>query len=125
MSPRHRVDLTTRRWVGSRSASTRGVVVEWRSLFERAVWSVCFVVVDVVDDQAFELVLVPDVGAVEELSSQGPDPSFGEGVRDWCSDWGFDDVEAFGSEDFVECVDELAAAVADQRPRIGEAVGVA
>ena len=42
-----------------------------------------FVVVpDVVDDESFELVLVPDDGAVEELSAQGADPAFGECVRD-------------------------------------------
>ncbi len=38
------------------------------------------VVVDVVDDESFELVLVPDDGAVEELAAQGPDPAFGEAL---------------------------------------------
>jgi hypothetical protein len=37
-----------------------GVVVEWRSLIEGAVGSMGVVVVDVVGDELFELVLVPD-----------------------------------------------------------------
>lgn len=82
--------------------------------------SVSVVVVDVVGDELFELLLVPDNGSVKELAAQGPDPAFGERVRDW----GFEDVEAFGSEDLVEGVDELTAPVADQRPRIGESVWV-
>ena len=83
------------------------------------------VAVDVVEDEPFELVLVPDDGSVEALSSQGPDPALGERVRNRCSDWGFEDVEAFGSEYLVEGVDELAAPIANQRPCIGESVGVA
>ena len=38
---------------------------------------------------------------------------------------GAEDLEAFGSEDLVERVDELAAAVSHERSGIGEAVGVA
>ena len=41
------------------------------------------VVLDVVGGQAFELLLVPDDGAVEEFSADGADPAFGEGV--WAS----------------------------------------
>ena len=64
-------------------AMTRGrVVVEWGSLIEGAVRPVGVVVVDVVGDEAFELSLVPDDGAVEQLAAQGPDPAFGERVRD-------------------------------------------
>jgi hypothetical protein len=44
------------------------------------------VVVRVVDDEAFELVLVPDDGAVEEFPADGSDPAFGEGVGNWCPD---------------------------------------
>ena len=44
------------------------------------------VVVDVVDDEVFELSLVPDDGAVEELAAQGPDPALGERVGDWGPD---------------------------------------
>ena len=44
-------------------------------------WPVGVVVVDVVHDEAFDLALVPDDGAVEELAAQGSDPAFGEGVR--------------------------------------------
>ena len=46
----------------------------WGSLIERAVGPVNVVVVDVVDHEVFELVLVPDGGAVEEFASQGADP---------------------------------------------------
>jgi hypothetical protein len=38
------------------------------------------VVLDVVDDEALEVVFVPDNGSVEEFASQGSDPSFSEGV---------------------------------------------
>jgi hypothetical protein len=70
------------------------------------------------------LVLVPDDGPVEKLASQGSDPAFGERVRDRCSDWGLVDLEAFGSEDLVEGVDELAASVTYERSGIGEPVGM-
>ena len=83
------------------------------------------VVVDVVGDESFELVLVPDEGAVEEFAAQGPDPSFGERVCYGRSDGGLEDLEAFGAEDLVEAVDELATSVTDQRPCTGEFVGVA
>ena len=100
----------------------RRVAVSWGSLIEGAVGPVGVVVVDVVGDEAFELVLVPDDGAVEEFASQGPDPAFGERVGDGRSDGGLEDLEAFGAEDLVEAVDELAASVTDQRPGIGESV---
>ena len=77
--------------------------------------SVGVVVLDVVDDQAFELLLVPDDGAVEELSSDRSDPAFGERVGDWGADGCLEDLEAFGSEDLVEGVDELAASVSHER----------
>ena len=47
------------------------------SLIERAVRPVSVVVLDVSDDEPFELVLVPDDGAVEELSAGGADPACG------------------------------------------------
>ena len=37
-------------------------------------WPVGVVVVDVVDDELFGLLLVPDDGAVEEFSADGADP---------------------------------------------------
>ena len=37
-------------------------------------------VVEVGDDEAVELLSVPDEGAVEEFAAQGPDPAFCEGV---------------------------------------------
>ena len=52
------------------------------------------VVVDVVVDEAFELALVPDDGAVEQLATDGPDPAFRERVRDRRPDRGLEDLEA-------------------------------
>ncbi len=72
------------------------------------------VVVGVVGHESFELVLVPDEGAVEELASDGSDPTFCEGVGDRGADGCLEDAESFGSEDFIECVDELASPVTDQ-----------
>ena len=71
--------------------------------------------IDVVDDESFELALVPDDGPVEELSAQGSDPALSEGVGYRCADGGLEDLEAFGSEDLVERVDELAAPVSHER----------
>ena len=82
------------------------------------------VVVDVVGDDPFELSLVPDDGAIEQLASQGPDPAFGERVGDRRPDRGREDLEAFGSEDLVEGVDELAASVTHERSSICEPVGM-
>ena len=72
-------------------------------------WSVGVVVLYIADDESFELALVPDDGSVQELASQGSDPAFSEGVGYGGADWCLEDLEAFGSEDLVECVDELAA----------------
>ncbi len=83
-------------------------------LVESAVGPVGVVVLDVVDDQAFELVLVPDDGPVEELSADGSDPPFGEGVGYGRADRALEDLEVLGSEDLVEGIDELAAAVANE-----------
>lgn len=88
-------------------------------------WAVLVVVVDVVGDESFELVLAPDDGSVEEFSSDGSDPAFCECVCDWCADRGLENLVAFGSEDLVEAIDELAAAIADQSAAVGELVRVA
>jgi hypothetical protein len=82
------------------------------------------VVVDVVDTEPVELVLVPDEGAIEELASDCADPPFREGVGDWCPNGGLEDLESFGSEDFIERANELAAAITNPSPRSCEAVGV-
>ena len=72
------------------------------------------VVVGVADDELFELLLVPDDGPVEEVATDGSDPSFGERVGHRRSDRALEDLEAFGSEDFIEGVDELAASIANE-----------
>ena len=74
------------------------------------------VVVDVVDDEPFELALVPDDGVVEQFAAYGSNPAFSEGVGDGCAHGGLEDLVAFSAEDLVERVDELAAAVSNQGP---------
>ena len=78
--------------------------------------------IDVVDDEPVELPLVPDDGAVEELASQGAQPAFGERIRHRSAHRRLEDLHSFGSEDLVEGVDELASAVAHERPGVGESV---
>ena len=82
------------------------------------------VVVDVVDDESFDLTLVPDDGPVEELTAQRADPAFREGVRDGGADWALEDHHSFGSEDLVEGLNELTSAVTHQGTGIGELVTV-
>jgi hypothetical protein len=64
-------------------------------LVEGAVWSVSVVVVEVVDDEPFELTLVPDDGPVEEFTAHRAGPAFSEGVRDrsWAGERGGDGAE--------------------------------
>ena len=49
---------------------------------------VLVVMVDVVDNEALELLAVPADGPVEEFASKRADPALGEGVGHWCSDRG-------------------------------------
>ncbi len=58
-------------------------VVVGCSLVESAVGSVGVVVLDVVVEKPFELVFVPDDGAVEEFVAEGPDPLLGVRVGPW------------------------------------------
>ena len=85
---------------------------------------VLVVVLDVAGDEAFELALVPDDGAVEQLSTDRSDPALSKRVRYRRADGGTEDLGAFGSEDLVEAVDELAAAIADQSTGAVEVFGV-
>ena len=87
-------------------------------------WPVGVVVLDVVDHETFELMLVPDDGAVEQLATQGADPPFRERVRHRRPYRCLEDLEAFGCEDLVEGVDELAPAITNECSRIGESVVV-
>ena len=54
-------------------------------------------------------------GAVEEFTADGSDPSFGECVGHRGVNGCLEDLEAFGAEDLVEGVDELAPSIANQR----------
>jgi hypothetical protein len=63
---------------------------------------------DVAGDELFELLLVPDDGAVEQFSADRSDPSLGERARDRCSDGCLENFESLGSEGFVERGDEQA-----------------
>ena len=76
--------------------------------------SVAVVVFDVVDDEPFELALVPDDGAVEDLSTDGADSAFSKGVGYRGAHRGLEDLEAFGAKDLVEGVDELATPITNQ-----------
>jgi hypothetical protein len=86
---------------------------------------VLVVVLDVADDEPFELSLIPDDGAVEQLSADRSDPALSERVRYRRADGGPEDPEAFGAEDLVEAVDELAAAIAHESTGSVEVFGVA
>ena len=81
--------------------------------------SVSVVMVDVIDGEPFEVLPVPDDGPVEEFTAKRADPTLGERIRDWGPDRSLEDLEAFGQEDLIEAVDELATAVTDQRFRCG------
>ena len=95
-----------------------------RLLVEGSVGSVLVVVVDVVDDDAVELTLVPDDGPVEQLAAQGPDPAFSEGVRHGGANRSLEHFDAFSSEDLIKRGDELAATVTYQSPGVFEPAGV-
>jgi hypothetical protein len=53
---------------------------------------------------------------VEALGPDGPDPSFGEGVRPRSPDRGVDDLDALGCEHRVEAGGVLRVLVPDQEP---------
>ena len=84
-----------------------------RLLIQRPAGSVCVAVIDVVDDEAFELLAIPDDRAVDKLASQGADPALSEAAGDRCSDRRFEALHAFGGEDFVERCDVLAVAISE------------
>ena len=64
----------------------------WRSLVEGAVGPVLVVMLDDVDDEAFELALVQDDGAIEELGADGSDLAFSERVGYRSPDRGLEDI---------------------------------
>ena len=99
--------------------------VSGRSLVERTVGPVDVVMVDVVDHEPLELALIPDDRAVKELSAQGADPAFSEGVGHWDANRGAQYLETFASKDpVVEVVDELAGTVTNEGSGVGEPVGI-
>jgi hypothetical protein len=57
--------------------------------------------------------LVPDKGAIQELSPASPDPSFGDRVHTRCADVAEHGLDAGIGEDHVECGGKVRAAVAD------------
>ncbi len=99
-------------------------MIRW-TLVQGSVGSVLVVVVDVVDDDPLELPAVPHEGAVQELAAQGPDPAFGERVRNRRTAWGLEDLDVFGTEHLVERGGELAAAISNQRLATFERLAVA
>ncbi len=88
MRPSHRLVRTTRSGGSGAVCGLVGVAGRGWSLVEGSVGPVGVVVRDVVDDEAFELSLVPDDGAVEQLASERADPSLGERVGNRCADRG-------------------------------------
>ena len=68
---------------------------------------------------------VPDDGAVQQFAAQCPDPSFREGVGDRCADRGLENLDAFGSEHFIEAGGELAATIAYQCSGVGQLFAMA
>ena len=66
-----------------------------RLLIQRPAGSVCVAVIDVVDDEAFELLAIPDDRAVDKLASQGADPALSEAAGDRCSDRRFEALTDF------------------------------
>jgi hypothetical protein len=72
-----------------------------------AVW--WFRLLDVVVEELFELLVVPDEGPVAELAADGPDPAFGVGVRDGRVRRGTDDCCPVASENVIEAANELSA----------------
>jgi hypothetical protein len=60
--------------------------------------------------------VVPDEGPVAELAADGPDPSFGVGVRDRRIWRGADDRRALAVKDVIEAGEELAGTVAYHEP---------
>jgi hypothetical protein len=81
-----------------------------RALTEAAVRSVRVVMLDVLVQELLELVVVPDEGPVAEFAADGPDPSFGVGVRDRRVRRGADDPGAVAVKDVVEAGEELVGA---------------
>lgn len=57
---------------------------------------------------------VEDEHAVEEFSTEAPDPPFHDRVRTGSPDWRLDDPYPFAGENRVEHAGELAVPVADQ-----------
>ena len=77
--------------------------------------SVFVVVGDVVGDEAFELMPVPDDRPVQQLTTKRTDPTLSERIRDRGPHRGLENLESFGSEDLVKAVDELTTTVTHQR----------
>ncbi len=70
-------------------------------LAERVVGPVLVVVLDVAEDDPFELSAVPHEIAVQELPAQRADPSFGERVGDWGAHRGLEDLDLLALRDSV------------------------
>jgi len=78
------------------------------ALAERTVGSVFVVVLEIFAEELFELLVVPDEGAVAEFAADGADPSFGLRVRDGRVWRGANDRRAVGAEDLIERAGELS-----------------
>lgn len=80
--------------------------------------------VDVLGHEPLELSLVPDDAPVEQLATQGADPTLGDAVGHRRAHRGLEDLDAFGAEHLVERAGELGAPVTHQRPGVRELLAV-
>jgi hypothetical protein len=92
------------------------VAIVGSALAQTAMGSAGVVVLGVLVEEPFELLMVPDEGAVAELAAHRAHPAFRVRVRDRCAGRGADDRRAGASKHLVEPGDELGGSVADQEP---------
>jgi transposase len=101
-------DAFAGRWIGFGDGSER-----WR-LTECAVRPVLVVVRQVARQHFLEMPLTQDQHPVEQLTTYGADPAFGERIRSRRTHRRPQDSDALGGEDRIEGVGELRVSVADE-----------
>ena len=86
----------------------------WWDQVEAAVGTVLVVVAQIFGQDAAQVVLTEDEHSVGQFGAQRADPAFRVGVRPRASWWSLDDLDARASEDGVERIGELSAAITQQ-----------
>jgi hypothetical protein len=105
-------DAFAGRWIGFGDGSER-----WR-LTECAVRPVLVVVRQVARQHCLEMPLTQDQHPVEQLTTYGADPAFGERIRSRRTHRRPQDSDALGGEDRIEGVGELRVSVADEELKL-------